>query len=200
MATTTAAFTVELVRCDEPLDVFERAAIAGFLAGYSSNTLVSYTTDLRLFLEWCTNTVCACSRSAEPIWRSSAARWSQRPDALHGRPSTLHARVVLPVLPRRGHPGTQPRSQRSPPEGRRRVTHSRPGPQRTRRPARPGRARLGTRSRVDLASRMTRPTSSPHSSPEHPAPADRPPWPGGSHRYRPAPPVFGQGLGIQRRD
>jgi len=53
MATITTA--VELVRCDEPLDVGERAAIAGFLAGYTGNTLTSYTTDLRLFAQWCTN-------------------------------------------------------------------------------------------------------------------------------------------------
>ena len=36
-----------------PLDVRERSAIAGFLAGYSGNTRVSYTTDLRLFDGWC---------------------------------------------------------------------------------------------------------------------------------------------------
>ena len=54
----TVAATVisaELVRVDEPLNFTERAAIAGFLAGYTGNTLVSYTTDLRLFAEWCTN-------------------------------------------------------------------------------------------------------------------------------------------------
>ena len=44
----------EVVRIDDPLDFTERAAIAGFLAGYTGNTLVSYTTDLRLFVEWCT--------------------------------------------------------------------------------------------------------------------------------------------------
>ncbi|MGF1596888.1 MAG: tyrosine-type recombinase/integrase [Acidimicrobiales bacterium] len=53
--TTTTTATVELVRCDEPLDVGERAAIAGFLAGHTGNTLTSYTTDLRLFVQWCTN-------------------------------------------------------------------------------------------------------------------------------------------------
>ena len=55
MATTTTNATVELVRVDEPLGVSERAAIAGFLAGYTGNTLISYTTDLRLFVQWCTN-------------------------------------------------------------------------------------------------------------------------------------------------
>ena len=46
---------VDLVRIDDPLNFTERAAIAGFLAGYTGNTLVSYTTDLRIFAEWCTN-------------------------------------------------------------------------------------------------------------------------------------------------
>jgi len=31
----------------------EEDAVSGFLAGYSGNTLVSYTTDLRMFAEWC---------------------------------------------------------------------------------------------------------------------------------------------------
>ncbi len=53
MATT--VISAELVRIDDPLNFTERAAIAGFLAGYTGNTLVSYTTDLRLFVEWCTN-------------------------------------------------------------------------------------------------------------------------------------------------
>jgi hypothetical protein len=44
MATT--VISAELVRVDDPLDFTERAAIAGFLAGYTGNTLVSYTTDL----------------------------------------------------------------------------------------------------------------------------------------------------------
>jgi len=35
---TTTTTTIELVRCDEPLDVGERAAIAGFLAGYTGNS------------------------------------------------------------------------------------------------------------------------------------------------------------------
>ena len=49
MATTTAV----LVRYDDPLDVSERGAVAGFLAGYTGTTRVSHTTDLRLFSVWC---------------------------------------------------------------------------------------------------------------------------------------------------
>ena len=52
MATTVNS--VELVRIGDPLGFTERGAIAGFLVGYTGNTLVSYTTDLRLFAEWCT--------------------------------------------------------------------------------------------------------------------------------------------------
>jgi integrase/recombinase XerD len=53
VATTTSVVSVELVHIDDPLNHTERGAIAGFLAGYTGNTLVSYTTDLRLFVEWC---------------------------------------------------------------------------------------------------------------------------------------------------
>ena len=47
------AATSTLVRYEDPLDVREHSAIAGFLAGYSGNTRVSYATDLRLFTAWC---------------------------------------------------------------------------------------------------------------------------------------------------
>jgi site-specific recombinase XerD len=49
MATSTAV----LVRYTDPDDLVERSAVAGFLAGYTGATRVSYTTDLRLFAEWC---------------------------------------------------------------------------------------------------------------------------------------------------
>jgi integrase/recombinase XerD len=44
-----------LVRYDDPVELAERSAVAGFLAGYTGNTLLSYTTDLRLFATWCAN-------------------------------------------------------------------------------------------------------------------------------------------------
>ena len=53
MPSTTAAV---LVRYEDPLDVRERGAVAGFLAGYTGSTRVSYTTDLRLFASWCDET------------------------------------------------------------------------------------------------------------------------------------------------
>ncbi len=54
-----ATISAEIIRIDDPLDFTERAAIAGFLAGYTGDTLVSYTNDLRLM------------RSAEPTSRSA---------------------------------------------------------------------------------------------------------------------------------
>ena len=45
--------TSTLVHYEDPLEMRERGAIGGFLAGYSGNTRVSYTTDLRLFAGWC---------------------------------------------------------------------------------------------------------------------------------------------------
>jgi integrase/recombinase XerD len=47
------AATSTLVRYEDPLEMRERGAIGGFLAGYSGNTRVSYATDLRLFAGWC---------------------------------------------------------------------------------------------------------------------------------------------------
>jgi integrase/recombinase XerD len=45
--------TAVLVRYRDPDDLAERTAVAGFLAGYTGSTRVSYSTDLRLFAEWC---------------------------------------------------------------------------------------------------------------------------------------------------
>ena len=45
--------TAVLVRYQDPDDLAERTVVAGFLAGYTGSTRVSYTTDLRLFAEWC---------------------------------------------------------------------------------------------------------------------------------------------------
>jgi integrase/recombinase XerD len=53
VATTTTVVSVELVHVDDPLNHTERAAIAGFRAICTGNTLVNSTTDLRLFVEWC---------------------------------------------------------------------------------------------------------------------------------------------------
>jgi integrase/recombinase XerD len=48
-----ARFNKTLVRHEDPDAVTERSLVAGFLAGYTGSTRVSYTTDLRLFAAWC---------------------------------------------------------------------------------------------------------------------------------------------------
>jgi site-specific recombinase XerD len=48
-----ASSTTSVLHYDDPVVLAERAAVAGFLAGYTGNTLVSYTTDLPLFATWC---------------------------------------------------------------------------------------------------------------------------------------------------
>ena len=45
----THALPAEIVQPEDPLLVSGRVAVAAFLAGYSSGTRVSYTTDLRIF-------------------------------------------------------------------------------------------------------------------------------------------------------
>jgi integrase/recombinase XerD len=40
-------------RYEDPVDVREGEAIAGFVAGYAGNTRIGYTTDVRLFAAWC---------------------------------------------------------------------------------------------------------------------------------------------------
>ena len=49
----THALPAEIVQPEDPLLVSGRVAVAAFLAGYSSGTRVSYTTDLRIFAGWC---------------------------------------------------------------------------------------------------------------------------------------------------
>jgi integrase/recombinase XerD len=45
--------TAVVVRYEDPDNIAERITVAGFLAGYTGSTRVSYTTDLRLFAKWC---------------------------------------------------------------------------------------------------------------------------------------------------
>ena len=114
MAATTVAV---LVRTEELLDARERAVIAAFLAGYTGTTRISYTTDLRQFVTWCTNSgvrlldvtrahleTFARHMEADGRMRSTVAR----------RLSTLAS--FYPVLPHRRRPRTQPRSQRPTPQ------------------------------------------------------------------------------------
>ncbi len=49
MTTTTA----ELVSYEGPVELTERVAVAGVLAGCTGNRRAGYTTDLRIFADWC---------------------------------------------------------------------------------------------------------------------------------------------------
>jgi integrase/recombinase XerD len=70
------AATSTLVRHENPMEIRERGAVTGFLAGYSGNTRVSYATDLRLFAAWWAASLSACSRCAALSWRCSPGRWN----------------------------------------------------------------------------------------------------------------------------
>ena len=45
--------TTELVSYEDPSVITERVAVAGFLAGYTGNSRTGYTTDLRIYADWC---------------------------------------------------------------------------------------------------------------------------------------------------
>ena len=150
MATTVNS--VQLVYVDDPLSYIERGAIAGFLAGYTGNTLVGYTTDLRLFAEWCTNNdvrLLDVRRAHLEIFGRTMEANGRMRSTVARRLSTLGG--LLPLLPRRRHPGTQPRSERSTTQSRRRIPHPRPRPKRARRSARSSRSGHGPRSRPHRA-------------------------------------------------
>ena len=105
MATTTA----ELVSYEDPVVITERVAIAGFLAGYTGNTRTSYTTDLRIFAEWCHGQppdAAGGAASASGVVRPLDGE--RGPDALHRRPPPVDVGQLLPLLPRRRHPRRDP--------------------------------------------------------------------------------------------
>ena len=134
--------TTELVSYQDPVELTERVAIAGFLAGYTGNTRTGYTTDLRIFADWCHANQLTLF-GVRRVHLELFARWmeSRGPDALDRRPPLVDAGQLLPLLRRRGRRRPRPVGQRAPPQGRPRVAHPRVGPQRARRPARAGRTR-----------------------------------------------------------
>jgi integrase/recombinase XerD len=123
----TTVISPEFVRIDEPLNFTERAAIAGFLAGHSGNTLVSYTTDLRLFAEWWKSNdlrLMEVRRAHLEIFGRTMEADGRMRSTVARRLSTLGS--LLPVLPRRRNPRTRPRRDCPASQGRRRITHPRP--------------------------------------------------------------------------
>ena len=141
------AVTSTLVRYEDPLDVRDRDAVAG-LVGYAGNTRTSYSTDLRLFTVWCADRHLRLLEVRRAYLEMFAREMEQQ-----GRMRSTVARRLSPLCSFyrychvEGFLVSQPGRQRAPPQGRRRVAHARAGPQRTRRPARPGRSRIAARSR-----------------------------------------------------
>ena len=67
----------ELVTTEQPPELAERYALAGFLAGYTGATQRSYRTDLRIFHDWCTEcqlTVLGVQRTHLELF----ARWMEQ--------------------------------------------------------------------------------------------------------------------------
>ena len=137
-----------LVRTEELLDARERAVIAGFLAGYTGTTRISYTTDLRQFVTWCTDSdvrlldvkrahleTFARHMEAEGRMRSTVAR---RLSTLGSFYRYCHTEGVLE---------RNPAANVRPPQSRRRIPNPRPRPKRARRPPRPSRTRHTPRPR-----------------------------------------------------
>ena len=141
--------TTELVSYEDPGVITERVAVAGFLAGYTGNTRTSYTTDLRIFADWCRNNGLALLE-VRRVHLELFARWMESEGRMRStvarRLSTLAS--FYHYCARRRHHGPGSVGQRAPTEGRSRVAHPRVGPQRARRPARPGRSGHPTRSRA----------------------------------------------------
>lgn len=142
MATSTV-LSAELVRVDDPLNFTEPAAIAGFLARYNGNTLVSYTTDLRLFAEWCTNNdlrLLDVRRAHLEIFSRATEADGRMRSTVARRLSTLGScyryRHVEGIL--EGNPAANVRRPKVDVESRTLGF----GSQRTRRPPRPGRVGL----------------------------------------------------------
>ncbi|HSH62387.1 MAG TPA: tyrosine-type recombinase/integrase [Acidimicrobiales bacterium] len=133
-------------------------AIAGFLAGYCGSTRRSYATDLRLFAGWCgeTNVPLFDVRRAH---LELFGRWMEENGKMR---STVARRLsTLASFSRYCEQGrtdrAQPCGQRPPAQGRLRVAHPRPRPQRARRLLGPSRPRLWPRPCPGLAAGPQRP-------------------------------------------
>ncbi len=83
------ALPAEIITPEDPLIVSERVAVAAFLTGYSGGTRVGYTTDLRIFAEWCHDRELNLLNVKRPHLELVAG-WMEQ----HGRmPSTIGRRL-----------------------------------------------------------------------------------------------------------
>ena len=84
---TMSSGSAELVLVAETLFTdAERAALAGFLAGYSGLTRDAYTLDLRQYTCWCTQHGCTYSVRGGLTSNASAGTWSPRSSEGDHRP------------------------------------------------------------------------------------------------------------------
>jgi hypothetical protein len=92
------------------MEVRERGAVAGFLAGYSSNTPLGYTTDLRLFAAWCADNRLRLLEVDALIWRRSPGPWSKTVGCTQRwRAACRHCAASTATATTKGSwPGTRP--------------------------------------------------------------------------------------------
>ena len=131
-----------LVIRDDTADVTARLAVAGFLAGYTNPTRASYTTDLRIFTVWCDDhrlELLDVTRAHLELFARAMETDGKMRSTVARRLSTLCSFYRYCHV--EGITDQEPGRERAPPQGRRRVTHARARPQRTRRAARPSWAR-----------------------------------------------------------
>jgi integrase/recombinase XerD len=133
-----------------------------FIASYSSAaTRRTYTTQWKLWMDWCAD------HHLDPLRHPSPARGALRPRTRspqpvrsHGRAEAGRAHRLLPLLRRRTAARALPRRPRPPPQGLPGVHPHRARPQRTRRLPGPGRPVRRQRPRTGLSARTQRPTVS----------------------------------------
>jgi hypothetical protein len=144
MTTAGSSGSTVLVSAEPLFTVDERAALAGFLAGYSGLTRDAYTLDLRQYISWCI----AHGLHLFTARRADIEGFGRDMEATGRARATIARRLctiagVLPVLGRRGSARALPSRARAPTTTGPRVARGRVGPQRRRRAA--GRGRIGHR-------------------------------------------------------
>jgi hypothetical protein len=132
----------------------EKLALAGFLAGYSCQTREAYPLDLRQFSTWCRQRqlrLFAARRADIELFARDLEAAGRSRATITRRLSTIAGLYKYAVEERPAR--TLPGCPRPTVQDRLRVPCDRPGPQRSRRPPRGGRARHRGRARPDLAAR-----------------------------------------------
>jgi site-specific recombinase XerD len=128
---TPTVHTAEVVRYDDPVIITERVAVAAFIAGYTDPTRRSYATDLRIFAGWCHDHGFNLL-NVKRLHLETFARWMEqggRMASTIGRRLSTLSSFYRYCQPDRRHPRQEPGTECPSPEGSRRITHPRVGPQ-----------------------------------------------------------------------